>query len=155
MHSPWSPTPRLFRVPLFGAAVLCAALLFLLPLARAQAAFQLCRTDPIVTLSNGDVVSIYVEIATEPSDIERIDYKLHVAKGVTATSIVYLGAELGLVENLVVVQDGKPDEYKSETTVRGIAKSVGVTATTIFEDESVTVIGAGAKTLKATIDIQE
>lgn len=153
MHISWSPTPRLSRVWFLSAACLAVTLLFLFPLAPAQAAFVLCRTDPIVTLSNGHVVSIYVEIATYPEDIDKIEYKLHVPKGVTATSIVYLGAELGLEEKLTIVDDAKPGQYlyKSETSVKGVSNKVGVTATTLFEDEVVSVTGSGGETLKAII----
>ena len=143
-------TPRLLRVPLATAAVLSVALLCLFPLSRAQAAFHLCRSDPIVTLSNGDVVTIYVEIAAEADDVKNIDYVLHVPKDVTATNIIYLGAELGLVENLTLKQDGKPKEYKAETTVYTSGK-VDVTTTVVFEDNTKTVEGASNKAIKVTV----
>lgn len=154
MKSPWLPAPRLYRVFLVPAVFLVAALLCLFPLSRAQAAFHLCRTDPIVTLSNGDVVSIYVEVAAEASDINNIDYVLHVPKGITATDIQYLGAEQGLIENLTIKQDAKPDEYKSETTVYTV-KTVAVTASMIFENQNETVTGKSGKAIKATIKTDE
>src|SRR5690242_6867808 len=147
MYSSWSTTPGLRRVLIVPAALLVAVLLFLFPLSRAQAAFQLCRTDPIVTLSNGDVVSIYVEFAADPADVTKIDYKLHVPKGVTAVSIIYMGGELGLVENLTVAQDAKAHEYRSETVVR-VSKSVAVKATTYFEQQVKVASGDGGQVLK-------
>lgn len=154
MDSSWFPAPWLHRVLLVPATILAVTLLLFFPQARAQAAFYLCRTDPIVTLSNGDVVSIYVEMNADPVDIQRIDYTLHVPKGVTALSIVYLGTEIGLVENLTVKPDAKSDEYKSETKVVA-AKSVAVTATTWFETESKSATGKGGETLKVTIDTDD
>ena len=150
MSSSRLPTPRLPRGIFPGAAFLVAMLLFLFPLSHAQAAFHLCRTDPIVTLSNGDIVSIYVEVAAEPEDIQNIDYVLHVPKGVTATNIVYLGTDLGLVENLTLKQDAKPREYKAETTVFTKDK-VDVSTTIVFDDSSKTADGDSNRAIKVTI----
>lgn len=141
------------HISLFLVSVFSLTLLLGLPSVPAQAAAVACRTDPIVTLSNGDVVIILVDIATAPENVTRIDYKLHVPKGVTATNIIYTGVELGLVENLVLVDDAN-EEYKSETVVR-VAKSVSVVATMIYDDEVVTVSGKGGKVIKASIEISQ
>lgn len=117
-----------------------------------QAAAVGCRTDPIVTLSNGDVVSIYVDIATDPSQVKSINYMLHVPDGVTATNITYLGGAFGLSEHLTLTTQGSDTEYRSETVVNA-PKSVSVTATMVYGAESDTATGKAGKTLDATIDI--
>lgn len=152
MHQ-WLGTHSLRGTLALVAMLACVSLLSVVGFSTAQAGAIGCRTDPIVTLSNGDVLTILVDVNAAASAVKRIDYTLHVPKGVTITKIVYTGSSLGLVENLTLRQDAKK-EYQSETVV-SVAKSVGVAATLTLGKVSVSDTGKGGKTLKAKIKINK
>ncbi|HLJ69511.1 MAG TPA: hypothetical protein VKX16_19320, partial [Chloroflexota bacterium] len=40
-----------------------------------------CRTDPLVTLSNGTRLTLYEDIADSASDVTAVSYKLHIPVG--------------------------------------------------------------------------
>lgn len=48
-----------------------------------------CRSDPIITLSNGHTVQISDQINDAVTNVTRVDYQLHVPAGVTATNVTY------------------------------------------------------------------
>lgn len=144
---PW--LPRAF--PLLATAV-GAVLLFFFSLSQAHAGFMHCRTDPIITLSNGDTVIILVDVDADPVQIQKINYVLHVPAGVTAVNITYTGTALGLDENLVLKDDSN-DAYKSETTV-DVGKWADVLVTMSLRDQTVVREGVGGKKLSATIDLE-
>lgn len=146
----WIRTRFLRRRLLLPVSLIGAVILSAISISSAQAGAIGCRTDPIVTLSNGDVVTILLDIDADASQVTSIDYTLHVPPDITATNITYTGAALGLAENLTVIPDTK-DKYRSEIVVAA-PKSVVVVATMTFEDAVVTVTGSGGKVIKATIE---
>lgn len=153
MHHNLPIFPRLPRAFSVLATLLGLAFLFSFSLAQAQASLLHCRTDPIVTLSNGDVVIITVDIDADPTQVQRIDYTLHVPAGVTATNIVYTGSDRGLNENLTLLQDSDA-EYKSVTVVR-TSKSVAVAVIMSLGGDTDSATGNGGKKLTAVISIDE
>jgi len=146
----WVLSSRFFRafalVFLLGVANYFA---LLSPGSLHAAAFG-CRTDPIVTLSNGDVVIIAVDIAADASQITGVSYKLHVAPDVTVLNTVYLNFGSGLAESLTVVQDGKLGEYQSDTLVTA-AESVAVNVRTLSQGSTNSAVGTGGQTITVKV----
>ena len=82
----------------------------------AFASRSICRTDPVVVLSDGTIFDLSASISTTPDNIDHVDYTIHAPAGVKATSIVY--TDLFLVnEKVYVVNDSPARTYSTETTV--------------------------------------
>ena len=74
---------------LLGAAVLSANLLTRSLLAPAtHAAIGGCNSDPVVTLSNGDVLDLHATVTDTYDDVDQVSYTLYVPNGVWVTSEV-------------------------------------------------------------------
>ena len=92
------------------------AIIFVLPTSQASAAMRGCRTDPIFKLSNGDILTVTLEIGTDSHNIRNINYILHVPPGVTVTKVTYTaGAKKEMKETYVVYQDGLAKTYTVDT----------------------------------------
>lgn len=103
-------------------------ILFGLPTATASAALVRCRTDPIFLLSNGDVISVTLEISTTSANVRNINYDLHVPAGVTVKKVAYTSVNLRIPEQYQVYQDSPANTYTVDTMVTTQAPgSVGVT----------------------------
>lgn len=135
------------------ATILSLVAAIILPLSDVQAGAIGCRRDPIVTLSNGDVVTIMLDISVDASQVERIDYILYVPEGVTATSIVYFESTPYIPEELIL-QTGEAGEYKSETLVTA-PNSAKVVVYMTYGEVTETVKGKATKPITAKIDIPE
>jgi hypothetical protein len=82
-------TARRAGYMLLGAAVLSASLLAHSLVAPAtHAAIGGCNSDPIVTLSNGDVLDLHATVTDTYDDVEQVSYTLYVPNGVWVTSEV-------------------------------------------------------------------
>jgi len=74
--------------------LLAAALLSVSLLARSlvapdtHAAIGGCRSDPIVTLSDGNVLDLHATVTDTYDDVEQVSYTLYVPNGVWVTSEV-------------------------------------------------------------------
>src|SRR5688572_8512834 len=80
-------------------------IMLLLPTTNASAALVRCRTDPIFVLSNGDMVSVILDIGTTSTNVRNISYILHVPAGVTVKRVAYTNINLRLPESYKVYQD--------------------------------------------------
>jgi hypothetical protein len=122
---------RLSRSLLIGGTVL-AGLAFsgaLMP-RHAFASYTICRTDPIVHLSNGQSVVVSSAISDTPTDIKKVTYTLHVPVGLGVSGIVYTGGSFAGKESMTVYADNEGGTYTSTTTVQIRANTaVPVTAT--------------------------
>jgi hypothetical protein len=77
-----------------------------------------CRSDPVVTLSNGTQVTLYEDIYDSASDVSSISYELHVPGGVTVQSVVYSGSVATNLQTINVIADEKAGSYDTYTVVR-------------------------------------
>ena len=93
------------------------ASMLLFPTGNASAALVRCRTDPIFVLSNGDVISVTLDISTDASSISHIDYVLYVPAGVTVKMVVFTAVNLRLHETYEVYQDSPAKTYTIATVV--------------------------------------
>lgn len=87
-----------------------------------------CRTDPMVTLSNGVTVTLYEDISDSATDVTKITYALHVPVGVTATSISYSGAVSASIQSVTLYADENPGNYDGYTEVYTATPNIPVTA---------------------------
>jgi hypothetical protein len=98
---------------------------------KASADFALCRTDPVVLLSNGVVVDLTASISDSAADVSQIVYTVHVPQGVSVARIYETGPLAG-VETENVVADRASGTYDSTTTVTTASgATVPVTVTTL------------------------
>ena len=66
-----------------GVAALLAALLgAFAPSLPAQAGAGLCRTNPVVVLTNGTVIDLGADIGTGLLNLNHVTYTLHVPRGI-------------------------------------------------------------------------
>jgi len=94
----------------------------------AFAGVTVCDTDPIVTLSNGAVVTMVDHVSTTQSDLQTVSYTLHVPAGVTVTNVQY-DTVFGSLESLSVVADQASGNYWQDTVATTGTSWVPVMAT--------------------------
>lgn len=92
-------------------------ILFALPATQASAALVRCRTDPIFKLSNGDIVTVTLEIGTAESSVKSVVYTLYVPAGVTVKQVVYTDRGIGKRETYKVYQTSPAKTYTTDTVV--------------------------------------
>ncbi len=106
-------------------------LLAAFPVSTVSAALRTCRTDPIVSLSDGHKVSLSATIATDAANVNMIHYTLHVPRGVTVTNVVFTSA-FASKEMIMVWFDQPAGTYETETVVHTNQGVVDVSATTML-----------------------
>jgi hypothetical protein len=104
----------------------------------ASAAVGLCRTDPHIQLTGGRNVDLSVSIGDVSSDVQQIQYTVHVPAGSDVKKVVYTGSDLSGRESITVVADNPADTYDTDTVVT-TSDSAAVTA-----DTKVTGVGSGS-----------
>jgi len=68
-------------------ALLVCLSLTILP-SQADAATAGCRGDPIIYLSNGAKIQIFVAVTVDAASVTSVTYNVHIPAGLTATKIV-------------------------------------------------------------------
>jgi hypothetical protein len=121
-----------------GAAAALFLLIALLSAPGAQAGASVCRTDPIVWLSDGHKVTLSANIGTDLSKVHQVTYTLHAPAGLTVTSIVHTAGGLGTKEVFNFYADQPGRRYTTGTVVR-TGGNTAITANT-----AITVQGGGA-----------
>ena len=92
-----------------------------------------CRADPVVVLSDGTVLDVRVDIDTDVSNVQEINYTVHGPKDVQLVAAISTPT-LGFKgkETFTYYADAEPYQYVTETLVRTIPDRVGVTSFTTF-----------------------
>lgn len=96
----------------------------------AGATWSTCGSDPILSLSNGDQVTLRVAIADAASDIQHVSYIVHGPAGTTLSNVVYPASALSGVESVQYLADDPSGTYDTTTVVTSGAASVPVVAET-------------------------
>lgn len=141
-------TNRLSRLLILLVIVLA------LPATQASAALTRCRTDPVFVLSNGDIVTVTVDISADPSQVQNVIYALHVSEGVTVREVVHIARGLGIEEIYEVYEDSTPGIYSTSAivTTQDAAGIVAVIAYTRLNGvRTQSVYGYSSQQLVATI----
>jgi hypothetical protein len=106
-------------------------ILLAMPTGEAFAALRSCRTDPIFKLSNGDILTVTLEIGTDAANVKNVIYVLHVPAGVKVTQVVFTDGGIGRKEIYRVYQDSPANTYTTDTVVTTLnTGTVTVTAYT-------------------------
>lgn len=119
-----------------------------------------CRSDPIVTLSNGVVVQMFSDIADSGTHINNVAYVLHAPLGVRVVSVTYPpDTNPNIHESLQFFADGKQHKYYNTATVFSALSSVTVvTYSTAVgktgKTRSATRIGKANQTLAMTLNVK-
>jgi hypothetical protein len=111
-------------------SLIIAVMLFALPATEASAALVSCRTDPIFRLSNGDIVTVTLEIGTAEANVKSVTYILHVPAGVTVKQVTYTAGGIGKKETYKVYQDSPAKTYTTDTVLT--TQNVGVVPVTVY-----------------------
>lgn len=106
--------------------------ILILPATPASAALARCRVDPIFVLSNGDVVTVTVDVFADPSRVHNVTYVLHVPTGVTVKAVIHTARGFGIKEIYKVYQNTPDRTYITDTvvTTQNTTTAVGVIAYT-------------------------
>ena len=91
-------------------------------------AWLLCRSDPIVILSNGVTLDLGADISTMPWQVQEVHYELHVPRGVSLVLAIHTPAWLTSQETFNLVADQAPAQYGVITTVKTSEGDAHVTA---------------------------
>jgi hypothetical protein len=98
--------------------------------------------DPIVTLSDGTSIRAWVQVDDSVSDVQKIDYTLHIPAGLGVRDVSYSGPA---PQTMQVIADGaKGGAYRTDTLVTTGAAAVPVVAST-------TVNGHGNQSLSGSV----
>ena len=129
---------------LLGVAVLSASLLARSLLAPdTHAAVGGCRSDPVVTLSNGHALDLSAVVTDTYDDVQLVSYTLHAPVGTWVTGEVDTSV-LGPKDTFQFYADEPPNTYSVATQVTTLTPQISVTATTDV------VTGNGASTASAS-----
>ena len=107
-----------------------AVIMLALPTSQASAALVSCRTDPIFRLSNGDIVTVTLEIGTAEANVKSVTYILHVPAGVTVKQVTYTAGGIGKKETYKVYQDSPLKTYTTDTVLT--TQNVGIVPVTAY-----------------------
>jgi len=108
----------------------------------AEAAAAGCRSDPVVTLSDGTILDVTATIKTDVSNVREIHYVVHGPRGVKLVAAISTPT-LGFKgkESFTYYDDAAPKQYITETLVQTTYNQVGVTAQTTFVNVSISLSG--------------
>ena len=135
-------TARRTRHMLLGAALLSASLLARSLVAPAtHAAIGGCNSDPVVTLSNGDVLDLHATVTDTYDDVDQVSYTLYVPKGTWVTSELdtsVLGGKDTFQYNNT--QNQAPNTYSVAVRVNTLTPQIPVVAATDLVNANGTVL---------------
>jgi hypothetical protein len=120
----------MYKITRLICLTILMAIMLLLPTTNASAALVRCRTDPIFVLSNGDMLSVILDIGTTSANVRNINYILHVPAGVTVRKVAYTNLNLRLPESYKVYQDSPAKTYTIDTVVT--TQNTGSIGVTVF-----------------------
>jgi hypothetical protein len=122
--------PRFLYVRRPLAAAVLAVGLLATPMAAsgAFAHLSVCRHDPVVFLSNGNMLDLTATIGDDEQNIQQIVYTIHIPRGTSVTGVQYTHG-FNSVERLVAYSNDPAGTYDTYTDVRTSDKGVSVAAT--------------------------
>ncbi len=114
---------RLIHIPL-----LLIAILIVIALPGEADAYMLCRSDPIVVLSNGTALDLTTSLSTLPMQVEEVHYELHVPAGLSMVVAIHTPAWLTSQETFSFFADQAPGQYHVITSASTTEGDAQVTA---------------------------
>jgi hypothetical protein len=138
-----------------AACLLTGSLAGLGAVQPAQADIGICRSDPLVLLSNGVRVSLTDVVGDPASDVQHISYLLRAPVGTTIQTVLYPGDRTSS-EALTFVADQGPHSYLAGTTVSTVwnrTAPVTFTATVQLPGQADNLEGAASGTAGQTLTV--
>jgi hypothetical protein len=143
------------RAPRFAGATALATALLLAPAhSPAARAYDFCRSDPAVVLSDGTTVDLSADIADSLADVQAVSYTLHIPAGTRVLAWVGTDGLMGLRESFQAQADAAPDTYASVTVVTTATPHIAVTAHTQLVDGRATMLGAASGWDRQPLQVQ-
>ena len=125
LFTPGRSLPATLGAAVFGAGLLAS----LLSAPRPAHAAGACRSDPIVTLSNGLAIHLSATVYDTPSDITAITYTLRAPVGTSVVSVVYPPDPNNIPQAFSFAATNPAGVWDSYTYVDTKTTGIGVTAT--------------------------
>jgi hypothetical protein len=124
------------RTRISGRAVLAGVLLLIVSAISAPttptawAGMRACRADPVILLSNGEIVQTDVAVMTDAANVKQVLYTLHLPVGVKVISVIYTPSEIGQKEVVRFIDDMPPYQYMNDTVITTFGPPVSAAAHT-------------------------
>ena len=117
----------------------------------AEAAFDGCRSDPVIYLSDGTALDLSADIGTDVSNVTAIAYSVHVPRGLRMLAYAATPT-LGFQgkETFVLLNDAPAGQYKTDTLVLTKNNGVSVTSNTTLAGVYLTSLSLSLQTKPAT-----
>ena len=100
------------------AASLCAGLALLVTGTGTAFGLTGCRSDPVITLSNGVTLVMWESIGDSASDVKSVKYQVDVPTGVSVRSVVYAGDVAANLQSVTVSANENSGNYDTYSTVK-------------------------------------
>ncbi len=123
-----------------------------MPGSYASASMRYCRTDPILTFSDGIMLTVTSTIDTDDSNVASVVYTLHVPAGIVLVKTIYTAGALGGEEKVQLIDDQNPGVYQIDTLVTTHVARVHVTANAVIMALSAAADGVSGSPLVMTLD---
>lgn len=81
----------------------------------AFAGVTVCDTDPVVTLSNGQTITLWDAVSTDPTNIVGVTYTLHIPTNLRVVSVSY--DQYAALESFTWVADQNGNRFEDDTVV--------------------------------------
>jgi len=141
-----------FRPAILGLAFIMALVLSLFSQSQsAHARLAMCRSDPLVLLSDGTVLDISADVGALLWDVEEVHYTLHIPEGLHMVASVSTPNWPTTVERFDVFADNPPGVYTSTTTVYTREENTPVTANFLVNSTYRTLDGVSGQPLTVEI----
>lgn len=111
-----------------GLTVMLLIAMFLV-VAQVSAAHMLCRSDPIVFLSNGTILRINAALETTVDDIVSVNYVIHAPANARIVKIIYAPSWAKEKEHVLLVNDQPANSYQIVTVAQTVTPNVATTIT--------------------------
>jgi hypothetical protein len=98
-----------------------------------SAALRICRTDPILTFSDGSKMTVTSTIDTDESNIASVVYSVHAPAGLGLDKTTYTAGGLGGREKVGFFADQPAGVFKVDTFVTLLVGSVPVSTTVDYQ----------------------
>lgn len=118
----------------------------------ADARLAVCRSDPLVLLSDGTVIDISADIGALLFDVTEVHYVLHIPEGLDVVVAVSTPNWPTTIERFTVYADNPPGTFTSTTTVFTRRSNTFVTANFLVNSIYRTLDGVSGEGL--TIEIK-
>jgi len=105
------------KISRFIRIQLLLVILTIFMLSGAVHAELLCRSDPVVILSNGVTLDIGATISTLPWKVREVHYELHIPRGVFMLVAIHTPTWLTSQETFTVYSDQDSNQYVVTTQV--------------------------------------